>query len=171
MATMEQIEKKAAEYNVARGALVVLVNSLHNEVEAAKKKYLRSIRDQVAKTKSAESVLHVMVEQNPELFVRPKSLVLHGIGLGWRKQKGKIKFDAKKIVSMIEKHLPSIAELLIKTTKRPVKAAIGKLPVDDLKKIGATVTNTGDVAFVEPVDGEVDKIVTALLSVGKEIDE
>lgn len=163
MATMEEMEKKARDYNVARGALVELVNGLNNEIEVAKKLYMKSIRKQVAATKEAESALEVMVAQSAAQFARPKSVVLHGIRFGFRKGKGKLKFDAKKIVTLIEKHLPTLAEVLIKTEKKPVKAAISKLSGDELKKIGASLTEAGDQAFVEVVDGEVDKIVTALL--------
>ena len=51
------------------------------------------------------------------------------------------------------------------THHRNDKPALGPnlLEVDDLKRLGVTVEDTGDVVTVRPVDGAVEKTVKALL--------
>lgn len=167
MATMEEIEKGARDYSVARGALVELVNGLNNELEKAKKLYLGAIRKQVVKTKDAESALVALVERSQEHFQRPKTLTLHGVKVGFGKQPGKIEFDdAAKLVARIEKIYAddeTMLEQLLNIKKKPSKEGLEKLDVASLKRLGVTVQDAGERVIVKPVDGEVDKLVTALL--------
>ena len=48
-------------------------------------------------------------------------------------------------------------------TEKPNKDALADMPAGDLKKLGIELTETGDAVVIKPVDGEVDKICTALL--------
>lgn len=172
MATMEQIEKKARDYSVLRTSLVELVNELNNDLEKAKKKYLGAIRETVKKTKDAESVLLAAVETSREYFQKPKTLTMHGVKVGFGKQRGKIEFDsADKLVARIERLYAgdeAMLEQLLIIKKKPSKEGLEKLDVPSLKKLGVTVEEAGERAIVKPVDGEVDKLVAALL---KEPDE
>jgi hypothetical protein len=69
------------------------------------------------------------------------------------------------VVTLIEKSFPKAqADLLIKTTKKPIKKALEDLDVGALKRIGCRVVETGDEIVIKPADSEVDKIVTALLA-------
>jgi len=167
MATMEQIEKLAREYSVERGALVELVNELNNEMERAKRKYLGSIRRQVAKTKDAESALAAAIDRSRDLFVRPKTLVLHGVKCGLQKGKGGIAWeDEDFVLSRIEKLYADDAamlEQLLIVKKRPRKEGLESLDVAALKKLGCTVVESGDQVVVKATDGEVDRLVAALL--------
>jgi hypothetical protein len=167
MATIEIIEGKAREYSVARGALVELVNGLHNEIEQAKKKYLGAIRKQVVKTKDTESALAALVERSADLFVKPKTLTFHGVKVGFGKLPGKIEFDsADKLVARIEriyKGDETMLEQLLIIKKKPSKEGLEKLDVPALQKLGVSVQDAGERVIVKSVDGEVDKLVAALL--------
>uniref|UniRef100_UPI00248EC44C hypothetical protein n=1 Tax=Thalassobaculum salexigens TaxID=455360 RepID=UPI00248EC44C len=68
-----------------------------------------------------------------------------------------------KVVELIIKHLPEQTESLIKVTETPVKSALANLPTADLKRIGVTVTQTGDQVYIAPTDSEIDKLVDALV--------
>ena len=91
--------------------------------------------------------------------------------MGFRKGTGGIDWsDDDQTVKLIEKHFPKTqAELLIKTTKKPIKKALADLDVADLKRIGCTVESTGDVVFIKPADSTVDKHVNALLKEAMEV--
>ena len=54
-------------------------------------------------------------------------------------------------------------DTLIKTEESPVKSALLNLSTADLKKIGCTVTDTGDKVLVKSTDSDIDKFVDALL--------
>ena len=65
-------------------------------------------------------------------------------------------------IAKINQHF-DCPENYIRVFEVPNKEALAELSAADLKKIGVTLTDTGYVAVIKPVDGEVDKIVAALL--------
>lgn len=164
MATMLEIETKAKAHAAARLALTNHVTLLNAEIEAVKQKRLKKLRECVALATETGDELLALVSESSELFKKPKSAVLHGIKLGFKKEKGKISFtDEDQVLKLIRKHLPDLADVLIVTTEKPSKEAMNNLEAGQLKKIGVTVTADSDVAFISDPASDVDKIVNALL--------
>ena len=84
--------------------------------------------------------------------------------VGYKKQKGSIHFeDEAQVIRLIKKHFPDRSDVLIRIRESLNKPALGELSVLELKRIGCTVEDTGDVPFVRAVEGEVEKVVEALL--------
>lgn len=163
--TLTRIEALARLYADARAALAATVSGLNDEIEQVKRKYLPRIKDQVARAKEHGSGLHNAIEGAPELFVKPRTVVVHGLKVGFEKGKGKVTFDsAEKVIELIEKHLADKADVLIITKKRPNKDAIAALEVSELKRIGCAVTGTGDAVVIKDTASDVDKLVAALLA-------
>jgi len=164
MATMQEIEPKAKAYAQARQQLVNVLTLLNAEIDAVKRKRMARLRKAIEEARNTGDSLLALVADSEDQFTRPKSQILHGIRLGFKKEKGKIKFaDEDHVIKLIHKHLPELADDLIITTEKPSKEAINKLDVAQLKKIGATVTCDSDVAFISDPFSEVDKLVSALL--------
>lgn len=161
---MQEIEIKSKAHAAARLALTNHVTLLNAEIEAVKQKRLKKLRELVAVASSTGDELLALVSEAPKLFVKPKSVVLHGIKLGYKKEKGKITWEnEEQVLKLIRKNLPKLADVLIITTEKPSKEAMNTLDVAQLKKIGATVTSDSDVAFITEPSSDVDKIVNALL--------
>lgn len=164
MATIDILQKKTRLYADARLVLADIVRALHDQIEAAKRELLPQIKKAVARAKDCESELKAEIEESPELFTKPRSLVIHGIKIGYQKGKGKLDFDdADQVVRLIKKHFPEQADILVNTTEKPAKDALAQLTVAELKKLGITVEETGDVVFVKDTTSDVDKLVKALL--------
>ncbi|ADE10447.1 host-nuclease inhibitor Gam family protein [Sideroxydans lithotrophicus] len=164
MATMQEIETKAKAHAAARLALTNHVTLLNAEIEAVKQKRLKKLREAVATATETGDELLALVSESSELFKKPKSAVLHGIKLGFKKEKGRISFaDEDQVLKLIRKHLPDLADVLIVTTEKPSKEAMNNLEAGQLKKIGVTVTADSDMAFISDPTSDVDKIVSALL--------
>ncbi|MFA7465061.1 MAG: host-nuclease inhibitor Gam family protein [Syntrophales bacterium] len=164
MASIEEIEQMAKEFSAEREKLSERVRSLEDETSALKRKRLPLIRAAVKTIRGKHDVLKVALEASKGLFVKPKTRVFHGVKLGFQKAKGKISWpDDEVVVKLIKKHLPEQAEILIKTTEKPIKDALANLPAADLKKIGVTVEETTDQVVIKSTDGEIDKLVDALL--------
>ncbi len=53
---------------------------------------------------------------------------------------------------------------LVRTRKEPNKQALAELPAADLKKLGVTIVDAGDEVVIRPVDGDIDRLVDALMS-------
>ena len=169
MATMQEIETKAKAHAQARAALTQLVILLNAEIDAVKQKRMKKLREAVANATETGDVLLELVSESSTLFKKPKSAILHGIKLGFKKQTGKISFDNEdQVIKLIRKNLPELADVLIVTTEKPSKEAMNNLEVGQLKKIGVTVTSDSDVAFISDPTSDVDKIVNALLKGAEE---
>lgn len=162
---LADIEHHTIRYAEAREQLMALVAAIEAEMEALKRARLPAIRRALQKAATLEAALRERISAAPELFVKPRSVVMHGIKVGWQKGRGGIVWDdADAVVAAIQKHLPEQAEALIRWTAKPLKEAINQLDVATLKKLGCRVVDTGDEVLIKPVDGAVDKLVSALLA-------
>jgi len=164
MKTLADIEKLTKDYSLARASLREKVELLNEEIEKIKKARLPQIRKAVEQASERQQALRVAIEESPELFEKPKTVVFHGIKVGFQKGKGEIAWeDEDTVVRLIYKHFPEQADTLIKTIQKPLKTALAQLSVADLKKIGVTVTETGDEVVIKATDTEIDKLVNTLL--------
>ena len=164
MTTMEQIETKAKAHAQAREKLAEIVSALHEGIEALKRSHMPRLKAAVNRAAETSEALQALIEAAPELFVKPKSVIFHGIKLGYQKEKGKIEWDdQERVIKLIRKHFPELADTLIATTEKPSKDALNGLTAEQLKKIGVTVTSDSDAVFIRATDSEVDKMVNALL--------
>lgn len=164
MATMNEIERLTKVYSENRDAMALTVSDLEDEIAEAKRKYMTRIKRMVDVVVGSQTRLKAAIEESPELFKKPRTIVFYGIKVGFQKGKGEIKWeDAVQVVKLIHKHFPDQVDMLIKTTELPVKSALAQLPVHELKKLGVTVIETGDQVIIKSTDTEIDKLVSALL--------
>ena len=168
---LAQIDTLARRHADARAALAATVSGMNDEIDDVKRKYIGRIKVQVARAKECTAELQAAIEEAPEHFTKPRTIIMHGVKVGFQKGKGKIAFDdVDKVVALIEKHLPELAETLVITTKKPVKDALLNLSVEQLKKIGCKVTGTGDQVVIKDTTSDVDKLVAALLAEDEEVE-
>lgn len=162
--TLADIEGRARKFADARDKLCGIVADLNHGMDALKREAMPALKKAIGAAAEHHDQLKGMIEAAPELFVKPRTVVFHGIKLGYLKGKGGIVWDdADAVVLAIQKHLPEQAEQLIRWTGKPLKEAINQLDVASLKKIGCRVVDTGDEVFIKPVDSAVDKMVDALM--------
>ena len=164
MPTIAHIEALTKQYAERRQKLNEAVANLQADIQAAKKYALPKIKHYVASAMEAQSVLAAAIDAARELFDRPRSAVFSGIKVGLHRAPGRVEWeDASQVVDLIRKRLPGDFDRLVKVTYTPVKSAIVGLSAPDLARIGCTVADTGDVVLIKPADGEVDRLVDALL--------
>lgn len=165
MATLKEIELKAKHFADARARLAEDVRDLQDIVEKAKRTALPTIKERVRAVKDHEAALRALVGDSAELFVKPRTVTVHGVKVGFAKGKGKVTFeDADQVLKLIKKHFfDEQAAMLIATTEKPNKEAILLLAARDVKMIACAVVGTGDQVVVKDTASDVDKLVTALL--------
>ena len=171
---MHNIEQLAFNLARARERLGAKVEQLETDLEDLRRKRLPAIRGLVNEVAAAHADLQVAIESAPELFMKPRTTVMHGIKLGLTKGKGKVVIDdEERTIARIREVLPAEqAELLIRICETVDRNAVADLTVADLKRLYIRVEEAGDVIVIKPVDSEVDKLVAALLkSVTDEIKE
>ncbi|MGS5089035.1 host-nuclease inhibitor Gam family protein [Hydrogenophaga sp. A37] len=164
MTQLTDIEKRAKAFADARAEVTGIVTVLNDGIDALKRDNLPALKRCIAKVAERHDNLRALIDANPQLFTKPKTVVFHGVKVGFAKGKGGIKFDdAEQVVKLIKKHLPDQADVLIITKETPAKDALAQLSAADLKKIGCTVVNTGEQVVIKPADSEVDKLVDTLI--------
>ncbi len=159
-----EFEKLAQDLARAQQDLREKVDTLEGIIAQIKKREYPQIRKAAEKAAQVQAALREAIGDHPEYFMKPKTMILHGIRFGFQKGKGAMDWDDDdQVVKLIKRHLPEMQEILIKTTEKPVKKALNGLPAADLRKIGITVEETGDVIFIKFTDSEIDKIVNGIL--------
>lgn len=163
---IQTIDTLTAAYATARSALADEVARLQEELEAAKRKRLAAIRARVKAVADRHAELSAALEDASELFKKPRTRTLHGVKVGYQKQPGKVVIDDEEaVIKRIRAQLPEAqADLLIRTRESVDKNAVADLSVADLKRLGIRVTDDSDAIVIKPTDGEVDKLVDALLA-------
>lgn len=163
---MQQIETLTATYATERDALAALVTEMNDAIEQIKRARLAAIKQAVQKARQAQDELHAAIESAPALFEKPRTRTLHGIKVGFTKQRGSVDFDDEaKVIERIRAQLPKDqADILIRVRESVHKPAVYDLSVADLKRLGIRVTDDCDAVVLKPVDGEIDKLISALLA-------
>jgi hypothetical protein len=141
-----------------------LVAKLDAEITAVKTTYLGQIRQATARARASRQRLADAVVADPSALGGLKTIVLHEIRCGWRKDKDKLQIPNPSGTCLaIKALLPAMVSSLIKVTEAPVALAIGRLDEEVLAKIGAHWQRGTDRLLVEPVDGDIDRLVNALI--------
>ena len=164
MASLADIERSAKHYAEAREHLAGIVAAMNEGIETIKRDHMKRLKKAVNEAAERHDALKTLIETAPGCFIKPRSVVFHGIKLGFAKGKGKIEWDdADQVVRLIKRHYPEQADVLIATSEKPAKEALANLTAAELKKLGVSVTDGGDAVFIKPADSAVDKMVDALL--------
>ncbi|MRR15677.1 MAG: hypothetical protein EG826_04380 [Deltaproteobacteria bacterium] len=164
MPNINEIEELTKAYSDERQKLSDRIRQLEDEIQSIKRKRLPVIKATVQAVMTKQEVLKAALEVSRTLFVKPRTAVFHGVKVGFQKGKGKLSWvDDAVVVKLIKKHFPDQVDVLIKTTEKPIKAALENMDAADLKKLGITVNDTDDQIVIKSTDSEIDKFVESLL--------
>lgn len=162
--TLLDIETLAKAYADRRALLADRLTALERDLNAIKSKHMKELKRHVALTAECHTELASAIDFSPELFDKPKTRILHGIKVGFRKGKGKIEWeDDAQLVALIKKKFPDFVDDLIITTEVPSATGLQELDAAELRKLGVTVEEAGEQVVVKAIESDVEKLVKALL--------
>lgn len=165
MTNLTEIEKLAGDYARSSKELAAQVLKFQDQVEKIKREFLEKIRPAAERTAEDRALLSAAIQQNPDLFVKPRTCVLHGIKLGLQKQKGEMEIaDEATTIRLIRKLFPDEAEALIQVRESVIKSALNNLPAGDLRRLGVTIGHDTDAVLIKSTVGDVEKFVGKLIS-------
>ena len=158
------LDKPTREYADAREALANELAALQGEIEAVKRGYLPKIRKQFVKMADKKTALFEAISANKDCFEKPKTQVLHGIKIGYRKKTGEtIILSQDQTIELIRKRFgEKQARLMIQTKESVIKDSLKSLTAADLKAIGVEIKADVDEVVITATDGEIDKIISAM---------
>ncbi len=161
---LAKFDPLAKAYSEARERLGREVRELEERQRHLFNSRIPGIKSALAAAKEAEHRLVNAIQAGRTYFEKPKSYTWHGIKFGYQKGKGKIEWeDDAQVIKLIRKHFPEQTDTLINVTEKPVKTALNDLSSAELKRLGVTVIESGEQVFIKPVDGDVEKLVKALM--------
>ena len=163
--TMKEIEDLTKTFSQARDNLRRELVTIEGAIRRIKESRLDRLRELVSDANNAHDDLNIAITESPGLFKSPRTRTMHGIKAGLQKSTGSLKFASEeKVIELIRKHFPDKEDLLINTKETVVKKPLGKLPADDLKKIGVAVIPGKDCVLIKPADSDIDKWIDALMA-------
>lgn len=167
---LENMRKLAAGYAARRGELAALVQAMKDEVTTIERASMPDILRAARKIAALHDELTESITDHPECFVKPRSVIVDGLKFGLQKQKGRMSWDSDDaLCQRIDKlHAEGAltreqALILVVNQPRPVAAALEQLDGKLLKRLGVTVTADTDAPLIKSVDGDVEKLVTAIV--------
>jgi hypothetical protein len=162
--TWDDLDRLTKAYADQRTLLAERLTALERDLNGVKHKHMKELKRHVALTAECQTNLASAIDQVPELFQKPKTRIVHGIKIGFRKGKGKIEWeDDAQLVALIKKRFPDFVDDLILTTEVPSATGLQELDAAELRKLGVTVEEAGDQVVVKAVESDVEKLVKALL--------
>jgi len=172
MSSMEELVELTTRYAEQHNALRVLMETLEGEVDAIRRNALPAIRSRIARVSAAHEALYQAIEGSPDLFVKPRTVIIAGVRVGLAKGRGRVEIDDEAaVVDRIRRLLPEEqADLLIRVRESVDRNAVGDLTVADLKRLGIRIEESGDEVVIKAADSSVDKLVAALLKDAARID-
>ncbi len=162
--SLEKIESLTNKLATERDVLASLVDELQEEMEQSKYARLPNIRRIAKRVLKTKEKLEIIIGDNPQLFVKPRTLTMSGIKIGFQKGKGLLGYkDASAVIKLIRKHYPEKEDVLVKTTESIIKKAINNMTASELRRIGITVIPGEDQVLIKPAGSDIDKLVSAYL--------
>ena len=144
-----EIESLAKAYADRRALLADHLTALDRDLALVKRKHMKELKRHVALTAETQTALHAAIAGAPKLFEKPKTRIIHGIKVGFRKGKGKIEWeDDAQLVALIKKKFPACMDDLIITTEKPSATGLEDLDAAELRKLGVTVEEAGEQVVV-----------------------
>ncbi len=164
--TLQELENLTKDYADAYSALCNCVETLEAELREVKRRRRPQLIKLIQAAATTKTALSLAVTASPDLFKKPKTRVLHGVCVGFRKQKGKVTFDNEgAVIRRIREQLPrDQAELLIRVQESVHKPAVYDLVAADLKRLGIKIEDDEDKPVVKSADTDIDKLVDALMA-------
>ena len=115
-------------------------------------------------TESTDPYIEEQIKQeltaNKDLFKKPKTKVIHGLKLGFRKGKGKLIInDEDALIKKLKRDYHDDIGALVKKTETIVKSGIEKLDARELKRLGVTIENASDEVVFSIVEDSIDDLL------------
>jgi hypothetical protein len=163
---MAGIERKTRDFEKVKRDLDDLVSEVQGEAETLKRKYFTRLRTLMNAVTAKHADLFRAIQENPELFDKPRTQIFEGIRIGMKKGKGKLLIeDPDLTMKLIKKHFEELAGVLIRTVEEPCTSAIRKLSETEMKKISVEMIGKDDTVVIEAVDNAIQKVLSSLIKV------
>ena len=167
--TLDNIRAAAERLAAAHVATTARASLLQDEIKTAVMPIYvrhRSGLDAAAEEEAlARDELQRLLDAAPQLFKKPRSILVNGVRAGYRKEEDSLYFaDEKGVIARIRALLPDQADLLIRTEESLVLDALPQLDAKDRGAVGISLITGADRSFVTIGDSDVEKLAKTLIA-------
>jgi hypothetical protein len=155
----------AFKFDAANASLRDRVTCFEHDLQDVQKAHRRDIDSALRAVIASRRELCAAVEEAPELFTNPKTLTLNGVRFGFRKEVDSVDVPNEEttIAACEELFRGADSNPVVVVKKSLVAAALKKLSPEEMELVGVQLVKGGDAVFCEPVEGDADKLVAALV--------
>ncbi len=159
------ITRRTEEFANSHAYLRNLEREFDLDIAALRANYAKRYRQTLGNAKKKRDKLEAAILASPELFAKPRTLIIAGVKVGLAKGKGGIQYGDPEIVCarIMDLFAEDEARALLHVKVCPNKEALEKLDVRTLRKLGCDSIAAGDVAVIKPQDGEMTVLGKKLL--------
>jgi len=170
--TLQEIEAITSDYSAKYDQLSRFVEDLESELRKLKRQRRERLKRLVQEASNARAALKLALGDGKDLFDKPRTRILHGVKVGWRKQKGKLTWgDDAQLVKKIRAAYEDDAGVLVATVEKPRRETLEKLPAAELKRLGIAVEDDKDEVVIKAMTGDIDRLVSLLLDEGEDAED
>ncbi len=160
--TMSRIEAQVRVYADAREKLEGRLREFNARVEAVTREAMPELKEMARRVAERHMRLDAALKAAPQLFQRPRTVVFHGMKVGYRRQEGRLEYDdADEVVERVRRLLPNPDPYLHCVTL-PDRTALSGLPTEELARLGCRWVEGGDVVLIKPLAGQLDRQIQML---------
>ncbi|WP_153117406.1 hypothetical protein [Rhodocyclus tenuis] len=124
-----------------------------------------AIDEAAAHEAECQAELQALIDGAPQLFARPRSILVDGVKCGYRKAEDGIDYDDEAaVIKRIKALLPDQSDLLVRSQESINVEAVAQLDSAVRRQIGIRSVSGADASFISFTDTDVEKLVKAILA-------
>lgn len=162
MTPIDVIDRLAASYALNREGLADTLREMEAQLQAVREHFLPALKAEAAATGAARDRLAAAIEAQPELFLKPRSVQLHGIKCGIQSVPEKVE-PGPNTVELIRKNMPEAFDTLVRVEEKPIKAQLKELSRGDRQRCGCTTTPAEDRVLIKATGDAIETLVDKII--------
>jgi len=165
MEKIEVVKNAAKEFRDAMAEVEKVKKKIAVKVEELCDEFNDEFTAATNKAAQLQTELGLIIENNSEFFVKPKTQNFNGCKIGYQKAKDStlIPNEEETIALIKEKYDKKRASLMIKTEESVIIDSLKNLKDEELAELGITRNIGLDEVYIKLEDSDVSKIVKGLL--------
>jgi hypothetical protein len=170
MNTLQEIRQAAEAYSTAVREVRGIQEAIEDEQRKIQKEFGDKLIQAAKKAGEAKQMVITMLDGAESYFVKPRTITVSGVVVGFRKSKGSYEIPNEEYtIAKIEEQLPDKAGMILNVKTAIIKKALDSLTGDELKRIGVTVVSDVDMPVVDATDKELQKLIDKAIAVQMDI--
>ncbi len=115
------------------------MEALDRQINAVRMEFYKKILPMSRQYSQQRKELETLIEQNPQLFVKPRTIDVNGVKFGMKKSKGKIVIeDSGKTLEKIKTLLKDKKEFLIEQKESLLRNGLAQLSDHEMAAVGVS---------------------------------